>query len=90
MWTTRAILRDISDVLMERVPRGLCIKTIGDELGAVSCSHRVGGREGGGREEGGGGPAGGGRLCALCGFSSLLSPPRSHLPGLMAPGQGRP
>lgn len=36
MWTTRAILRDISDVLMERVPRGLCIKTINDELLAVS------------------------------------------------------
>ena len=36
MWTTRAILRDIADVLMERVPRGLCIKTIYEELGRVS------------------------------------------------------
>ena len=35
LWTTRAILRDISDVLMERVPRGLCIKTIHDDLSRV-------------------------------------------------------
>lgn len=32
MWTTITILRDIADVLMERVPRGLCIKTINDDL----------------------------------------------------------
>ncbi|KAL4422951.1 hypothetical protein ABPG75_009148 [Micractinium tetrahymenae] len=36
LWTTRAILRDIADVLMERVPRGLCIKTIHDDLSRVS------------------------------------------------------
>ena len=36
LWTTRAILRDISDVLMERVPRGLCIKTINDDLSRVA------------------------------------------------------
>ncbi|PSC68288.1 zinc transporter 8 isoform X1 [Micractinium conductrix] len=35
LWTTRAILRDISDVLMERVPRGLCIKTINDDMSRV-------------------------------------------------------
>ncbi|EFN51913.1 hypothetical protein CHLNCDRAFT_37115 [Chlorella variabilis] len=35
LWTTRAILRDIGDVLMERVPRGLCIKTIHDDLSRV-------------------------------------------------------
>ncbi|GAB4819948.1 hypothetical protein N2152v2_006994 [Parachlorella kessleri] len=35
MWTTRAILRDIADVLMERVPRGLSIKTIYEELGKI-------------------------------------------------------
>jgi zinc transporter 2 len=36
LWTTRAILRDISDVLMERVPRGLCIKTINDAMSRVA------------------------------------------------------
>ncbi|KAL4451223.1 hypothetical protein ABPG77_009295 [Micractinium sp. CCAP 211/92] len=36
LWTTRAILRDISDVLMERVPRGLCIKSIHDDLSRVA------------------------------------------------------
>jgi zinc transporter 2 len=36
LWTTKAIMRDISDVLMERVPRGLCIKTINDDLSRVS------------------------------------------------------
>lgn len=35
LWTTRAILRDISDVLMERVPRGFCIKTLHDDLSRV-------------------------------------------------------
>lgn len=35
LWTTRAILRDIGDVLMERVPRGLCIKTINDDISRV-------------------------------------------------------
>lgn len=32
LWTTASILRDITVVLMERVPRGLCINTINDEL----------------------------------------------------------
>ncbi|KAL4857503.1 Zinc/cadmium resistance protein [Chlorella vulgaris] len=36
LWTTKAIMRDISDVLMERVPRGLCIKTINDDLSRVA------------------------------------------------------
>lgn len=36
LWTTRAILRDISDVLMERVPRGLCINTIHDDMSRVA------------------------------------------------------
>lgn len=35
LWTTRAILRDISDVLMERVPRGLCITNINDKMSRV-------------------------------------------------------
>jgi hypothetical protein len=35
LWTTCAILRDIGDVLMERVPRGLCINTINDDFSRV-------------------------------------------------------
>jgi hypothetical protein len=41
LWTTRAILRDIADVLMERVPRGLCINTINDDFSRVGGQGRV-------------------------------------------------
>ena len=45
LWTTRAILRDIADVLMERVPRGLDIKAINDDLTQVeTLVGRVGAR----------------------------------------------
>ena len=40
MLTTFTIIRDIADVLMERVPRGLCIKTINDDLSRVRGSRR--------------------------------------------------
>ncbi len=33
--TTRAIMRDIFDVLMERVPRGVCIASLQEELAQV-------------------------------------------------------
>ena len=48
LWTTKSIMVDISAVLMERAPRGLCIKTINDDMS------RVGG-VGGGIWGGGGG-----------------------------------
>lgn len=36
LWTTKRVLRDIADVLMERVPRGLNIADIEDDITAVS------------------------------------------------------
>lgn len=32
LWTTRRVLSDIADVLMERVPRGLNIRDIEDDI----------------------------------------------------------
>jgi hypothetical protein len=46
LWTTRIILRDIADVLMERAPRGINIMTLNDDLTRVSVG-ALGGAAGG-------------------------------------------
>ena len=45
LFTTRLLLREVADILMERVPRGQSAEAIQSELQQVECTHFTRGRQ---------------------------------------------